>query len=143
MPSSQHYHISKIMDNIIALKPKSILDIGTGFGKYGALCREYLELWDGRQKYEFTRRIDGVEVFGKYITPLHKFVYNNIFSEDIIELIDRLDFKYELVLLIDVLEHFNKDQGGSGQVVARNNIIKIYRHFGKYTKKSQSSKRCI
>lgn len=111
MPSSQHYHISKIMDNIIALKPKSILDIGTGFGKYGVLCREYLELWDGRQKYEFTRRIDGVEVFGKYITPLHKFVYNNIFSEDIIELIDRLDFKYELVLLIDVLEHFNKDQG--------------------------------
>ncbi|MGB9168935.1 MAG: methyltransferase domain-containing protein [Nitrososphaeraceae archaeon] len=92
------------------MKPKSILDIGTGFGKYGVLCREYLELWDGRQKYEFTRRIDGVEVFGKYITPLHKFVYNNIFSEDIVKLIDRLDFKYELVLLIDVLEHY-KDQG--------------------------------
>jgi hypothetical protein len=99
------------MDNIIALKPTSVLDIGVGFGKYGVLCREYLDLWDGRQKYEFTKRIDGVEVFPNYITPLHKFIYNNIYSEDIIKLVDKIDFKYELVLLIDVLEHFNKDQG--------------------------------
>ena len=31
--------------------PSSVLDIGTGFGKYGLLCREYLELWDGRENY--------------------------------------------------------------------------------------------
>ena len=41
------------MDINIALKPFSILDIGSGFGKYGVLCREYLELWDGRQEYRF------------------------------------------------------------------------------------------
>ena len=46
------------MDIIIALKPFSVLDIGSGFGKYGVLCREYLELWDGRQEYKFLRRID-------------------------------------------------------------------------------------
>jgi hypothetical protein len=51
-----------------------------GFGKYGVLCREYLELWDGRENYhEFKRRIDGVEAYDKYITPIHKFVYNNMY----------------------------------------------------------------
>jgi hypothetical protein len=78
------------MDVIYNLNPGSVLDIGSGFGKYGLLCREYLELWDGRQKYqEFLRRIDGVEVFGKYITPVHRFVYNNIYSEDITTLVER------------------------------------------------------
>jgi SAM-dependent methyltransferase len=112
MPSSQHYHISKIMDIIINLSPMSILDIGAGFGKYGVLCREYLELWDGRHNYsQFLRRIDGVEVFGDYITPLHKFVYNNIYINDIMEVLDKIETRYDLVLLIDVLEHFDKHQG--------------------------------
>ncbi|MFY9799465.1 MAG: methyltransferase domain-containing protein [Candidatus Nitrosopolaris sp.] len=114
MPSSPYKHISKIMDIIYKLSPNSILDVGAGFGKYGLLCREYLELWDGRQKYhEFIRRIDGVEVYGKYITPVHQFVYNNIYSEDITVLIDKIDFRYDLVLLIDVLEHFDKPTGQS------------------------------
>jgi hypothetical protein len=99
------------MDIIIALKPFSVLDVGSGFGKYGVLCREYLELWDGRHEYKFLRRIDGVEVFEKYITPLHKFIYNNIYRENIIDLVKKLDYSYDLVLLIDVLEHFSKEEG--------------------------------
>lgn len=112
MPSSQHYHISKIMDIIIHVNPMSVLDIGTGFGKYGVLCREYLELWDGRHNYsQFLRRIDGVEVFGDYVTPLHKFVYNNMYINDIMEVLDKIEVRYNLVLLIDVLEHFEKHKG--------------------------------
>jgi hypothetical protein len=112
LPSSPHYTISKIMDVVLKLDPYSILDIGTGFGKYGVLCREYLELWDGRQNYhEFLRKIDGVEAHGKYITPLHRFVYNNIYSEDVLTLINRIDYKYDLSLLIDVFEHFDKPAG--------------------------------
>ena len=75
------------MDIIISLQPFSVLDVGSGFGKYGVLCREYLELWDGRQEYKFIRRIDGVEAFENYITPLHKFIYNNIYTENIIDFI--------------------------------------------------------
>lgn len=99
------------MDIVIALKPFSVLDVGTGFGKYGILCREYLELWDGRQEYNFLRRIDGVEAFANYITPLHKFIYNNIYTENIIDLVKKLDYRYDLVLIIDVLEHFTKEEG--------------------------------
>jgi hypothetical protein len=44
-------------------------------------CREYLELWNGNQKYhELLRRINSVKVYGKYITPVHQFVYNNLYS---------------------------------------------------------------
>jgi len=30
--------------------------------------------------------------------------------KEIIKFVDKIDFKYELVLLIDVIEHFNKDK---------------------------------
>jgi hypothetical protein len=113
MPSSQYYHISKIMEMIISLKPNSVLDIGSGYGKFGVLCREYLELWDGRQKYEFKKRIDCVEVFKEYITPLHRYIYNNIYNANILDLATELHHKYDLVLLIDVLEHFEKKEGSN------------------------------
>jgi 2-polyprenyl-3-methyl-5-hydroxy-6-metoxy-1,4-benzoquinol methylase len=100
------------MDLLVNLNPSSLLDVGTGFGKYGLLCREYLELWDGRENYsQFLRRIDGVEVFENYITPVHEFVYNRVYIRNILELMNELDFSYDLILLVDVLEHFNKSEG--------------------------------
>ena len=87
-----------------------MLDIGVGFGKYGVLCREYLELWDGRGRYsEFLRKIDGVEAFKGYITPLHKFVYNRIYDEDIMDVLDQFDLSYNLVLILDVLVSLQND----------------------------------
>jgi hypothetical protein len=105
------------MDLIRTLNPNSVLDIGVGFGKYGVLCREYLEIWDkrleqGKEKYsEFLRRIDGIEVFEEYLTPLHKFVYNNIYIGNATKIIDEIDFNYDLVLLIGVLEHLTEAEG--------------------------------
>ena len=46
MPTSLYTQITKILDAIVHTNPQSVLAIGTGFGKYGLLCREYLELWD-------------------------------------------------------------------------------------------------
>ncbi|MFH1888959.1 MAG: hypothetical protein ABH806_02580 [Candidatus Omnitrophota bacterium] len=100
------------MDMITILNPHSILDVGVGFGKYGVLCREYLELWNRSDNYRgFTRRIDGVEIFEDYLTPLHKFAYDNLYIGDIVELATKSDFRYDLVLLIDILEHLDKAAG--------------------------------
>lgn len=111
MPTSHHSQISKIMDAIIAVKPRSILDIGAGFGKYGVLCREYMEFWDGREQYrKFKCRIDAVEAFKKYITPVHEYVYDNIHIGDISEVVGSLKINYDLVLMIDVLEHITKSE---------------------------------
>ena len=125
---------------IIALKPLKVLDVGTGFGKYGALCREYLDLWDGRQKYEFATQIDGVEVFKEYITPLHHFVYNNIYNDNIIAVIRKLEMGYDLVLLLDVLEHFDKEEG---KFLLDKLVVKEYWHIDIYTQTPQRSKRCF
>lgn len=112
MPSSHHGQVSKILDIILTLNPQSVLDVGVGFGKYGFLCREYLELWDGREEYKnFLRRIDGIEAFPEYLTPVHDFVYSNIYIGDAVKLINHSEVHYDLVLLIDVLEHFTKEQG--------------------------------
>lgn len=112
MPTSQHHQIPKILDLMIAANPKSMLDIGVGFGKFGVLAREYLELWDGREDYRhFTRRIDGIEAFRGYLTPLHDFIYNHVYVGDARDVVPTLEERYELVLMIDVLEHFEKPEG--------------------------------
>jgi len=48
MPTSDLYNITPILTIISNLKPKKILDVGCGFGKYGLLMREYLEVWQER-----------------------------------------------------------------------------------------------
>ena len=112
MPSSNPDQISRIMGIILRDKPGSVLDIGIGFGKYGFLCREYLELWDGREVYhEWKRRIDGIEVFKDYITPLQDMIYDRIYVGNALDVLPNLTFTYDLILLIDVLEHFIEDEG--------------------------------
>jgi hypothetical protein len=51
MPTSHPYQLNEIIDLAMKVDPKSVLDVGVGFGKYGVLLREYLELWDGRDRY--------------------------------------------------------------------------------------------
>ena len=65
MPSSAPNQINQIVQLMMIVKPQSLLDIGIGFGKFGFLAREYLELWDRRNKYDdWQRRIDGIEAKG-------------------------------------------------------------------------------
>lgn len=108
MPSSHSNQLNEIVRLICLTDPQSLLDIGIGFGKYGFLAREYLELWDGREKYDdWKRRIDGIEVFPQYVTPMHKMIYNNVFIGNALEVLPALKENYDLILLIDVLEHFD------------------------------------
>ena len=80
MPSSHYFQLNEIVDLISLADPVKLLDIGVGFGKYGFLAREYLELWkDGGDYQKWNRQIDGIEAFEPYITPVHQFIYNNIF----------------------------------------------------------------
>lgn len=112
MPSSHWYQLNEIMELIIFTQPKSILDIGMGFGKYGFLSREYLELFDGREKYnDWKRTIDGIEIFQNYLTSLNKMIYDKIYIGNALDILPTLDKKYDLILLIDILEHFNYDDG--------------------------------
>jgi len=100
------------MELIILTKPKTILDIGVGFGKYGLLSREYLEFYDGREKYDdWERQIDGIEAFKEYVTPIYDFVYDNVYIGNALEILPTVQKHYDLILIIDVLEHFEYEDG--------------------------------
>lgn len=112
MPTSHLYQLGTIMELIVVTDPISILDVGTGFGKYGFLSREYLELWNKREEYhDWKRRIDGIEVFKEYLTPVHDFVYDHIYFGNAINILPTLSTNYDLILLVDVLEHFDYMEG--------------------------------
>jgi len=100
-----------VIEKVMELKPNSILDIGCGFGKYGFLCREYLDIWERRyEKKDWKVIIDGCEVFEYYITPCHRYVYNNIFFGNIFAHLDIIK-NYDVVIICDVVEHFQKEEG--------------------------------
>ena len=114
MPSSQLHQISSIVEVIWSANPSSLLDVGAGFGKYGVLAREYLELHESSwRKPNWKCRIDGIEAFKEYLSGLHDFVYNHIYVGDAREIIPSLKEHYDLILLIDVLEHFEFAEGVS------------------------------
>ena len=122
MPFSQSTQISAIMQFLEHTRPHSILDVGMGMGQYGFLSRINLEnenLFEVngkkgrlREKYEWKLRIDGIEGCGAYITPVHEFVYNAIVVGNALEILPAtLNDHYDIVLAIDILEHFDKKEG--------------------------------
>ncbi len=112
MPTSIWTSLSFILNEIMKLSPtpQSVLDVGLGSGKYGFLCREYLTYWNSPVPRRIT--IHGIEAFPDYITPLQKQIYDEIFIGDALSILGSLGTQsYDLLLLIDVLEHFEKTVG--------------------------------
>lgn len=103
MPTSNPTIIPDIMNIIRELRPTKVLDLGIGKGKYGFLIKEYLE----NNVRNLT--IDGVEGYTKNITQLQEKIYNKIFNEDIRNTNNYLFNTYDLIIIIDVFEHLNKD----------------------------------
>jgi len=81
------------------LQPKSVLDIGPGQGIYGKIVRKYSPA---------TEKLVGVEIWGPYVEQykIREF-YDEVWICDA-----RIypDFKYDLVILGDVLEHMTKEE---------------------------------
>ncbi|MDO9478143.1 MAG: class I SAM-dependent methyltransferase [Pseudohongiella sp.] len=121
MPFSQSSQLSSIVGFLETSQPKSILDVGTGFGQYGFLARtniEHFNLFEvngaiarKRERSEWNIVIDGIEAFKDYITPVHEYAYNNIFIGNAMDVLPTLTQRYDIVLAIDILEHFDKDEG--------------------------------
>lgn len=108
MPSSDPVTIPKILQLVQTLSPRSILDVGCGNGRYGFLFREILDWNQGRlERSSWETRIDAVEVERSYLTPVHGYVYDDVFEKDWMEL--EADY-YDLVFMGDVLEHFSEWQ---------------------------------
>jgi tetratricopeptide (TPR) repeat protein len=109
MPVSTSVHISECLHHIITLSPKSVLDIGCGFGLWGFLCREHLDVAKERvQPNTWNVRIDGIELFEPYIQTHQRALYSNIRIADVREAVRDIG-EYELIIAGDVIEHLHKD----------------------------------
>ncbi|MDM8546844.1 hypothetical protein QUF61_10155 [Candidatus Venteria ishoeyi] len=122
MPFSQSSQLSSIVGFLEQFQPKSLLDVGIGMGQYGFLARtnlEHLHLFDidgaqvqQRPREDWDVRIDGIKAFATYRTPVHDYVYNQIHWGNALDILPGLaDKQYELVMAIDILEHFTTQEG--------------------------------
>lgn len=95
---------------VLAIDPKRILDIGSGFGKYGIIVREAI-LSNRADKGDLEPVddlvIDCVEC-ARYFQNLncHKSIYDHHFHCDIRDL-PKVGY-YDLALMIDIVEHLDR-----------------------------------
>lgn len=102
--SNQKPIIEYILNEIqrYGLNKISILDLGIGYGNFGELIKKNISL---------NTTMDGVEIWEQYKTEKWKNYYDNIYIEEISVFIKECKNRYDFVLLIDVLEHFDKEKG--------------------------------
>lgn len=89
----------------------AVLDVGCGFGKWGFLIRDTYDVMMAQKfkKPDWKIDITAVEPFPKCITKIQKEVYNRIITKDIFDIVDQLGH-YDLIIMGDVIEHFEKDK---------------------------------
>ena len=110
MPSSSHLGLSLALEHVVRLRPRRVLDVGVGFGKWGFLLREALDfMWGREDREQWTVQIDGIDAH-RYDSPLLDWVYDDLRIADARDVIDELG-GYDVVVIGDAIEHFEKDEG--------------------------------
>lgn len=93
-----------------ATNPESVLDLGIGMGINGAAVRNWLDLGTKEANGGKWRiKLDGVEAFSKYKNPTWN-LYDKVYEVDIRKFIE-MKASYDLILMTDVIEHFEKEEG--------------------------------
>lgn len=109
MPIGAHQVTVPVVEEMIRFNPKSVFDVGVGFGRWGFLARMYLEVWKDRiLKKDWVVQVDGVEIWDEYITPGVKYYYDKIWIGDALEITNGLDRKYDMIIAGDIIEHLKK-----------------------------------
>jgi glycosyltransferase involved in cell wall biosynthesis/GT2 family glycosyltransferase/SAM-dependent methyltransferase len=109
MPTSNWQNIGESIELIRKWMPGSVLDVGCGFGRWGFVCREFLDVWEGRAfKHEWKVRIEGIEGFEPYLSPVHRHLYDRVHVGNAKDVLPGLG-TFDLIILGDVLEHFGRD----------------------------------
>lgn len=105
MPSSNLWLAPHLIYSLAGTIPpeerRAILDVGPGHGKYGLLAREYLK----------PRRLDAAEAEPRYLEafPWLRAIYDHVMPEKVELLYRNTLERYDLVFMLDVLEHLDRD----------------------------------
>jgi SAM-dependent methyltransferase len=125
MPTSVHHNLSTVLTVVTQLNPKRVLDVGCGFGKYGVLLREYLDIWHERlDRSQWEAELVGIEGFERYRCPIHDYVYDKTYFGDACDIVPTLG-EFDVVLILDVIEHLEKDRAAEllRQCLARSKAV--------------------
>lgn len=109
MPIGSFSAFGKVIQGVLASNPKTILDLGIGFGMNGAGVRNWLDL--GIEP--FKTKLVGVEVFPDYGNATWD-LYDHVHINDIkteLEYCVMMGIKYDTIIMTDVIEHFTKEEG--------------------------------
>lgn len=110
MPSSSPHVIADVVHLVHTCPHRRVLDVGPGWGKYAVLLREYLN--------EKPDRIDAVEAWAGYVLE-HRLdrLYDDVLVADVCRLPAEVLARYDVVLMVDVLEHL--EDGEALDLLAR------------------------
>ena len=111
MPLSIWNGMEDCLQAIVRTRPRSVLDVGIGFGLWGHLLRQYLDVWSGRiYPEQWTTRIDGIEIDPRRIQAHARLLYSQIHVGDMRALVPTVaaTTSYDVILFGDVIEHLEK-----------------------------------
>lgn len=111
MPISYPGALTHIGFQIIKQRPRTVLDVGCGSGMFGFVARQYTDL-DGRRytPAEWRTRVEGIEIFPNYLTPVHDYIYDRVYIGDAVDVLPNLG-DYDMIICADVIEHMDRVKG--------------------------------
>jgi predicted TPR repeat methyltransferase len=121
MPIGSYAAIPLFVQDLIAQCPKTVLDLGIGFGGLGSAVRQWLDL--GVRPWKTF--LVGVECWADYRNPTWD-LYDAIYVQTIEAFLQEHHSRYDLIVLGDVLEHFDKSNGA----VLLNHLKNFLSHHG-------------
>lgn len=127
MPSSTPQGLTTMVRMIQEAHPASILDVGVGYGKWGFLCREYLEAYEGRVYPEsWSAKLIGIEIFEPYVRGFGwtRSIYNEIYVGDALDVARKL-VAFDLVIAGDVIEHLEKQRAADLIELLKSKALKM------------------
>ena len=111
MATSPYKDTVFILEFIHNLNPRTILDVGAGFGRWGFLCRCH---FGGGISLTVNApqplRIDAVEAFARNVNPVYEAVYNRTFVGDARDIVPKAG-EYDVVICSHMVEHLDKEDG--------------------------------
>lgn len=121
MPVGSYSLTAHYCEHLQKHRPKSVLDVGVGFGLMGAIVRQYLDNGvyedvvpdeNNTYIYHWSTRLMGVEPFN-YKNPAWN-LYDGIFNRSIQEYLTDNELtppQYDFIIFSDVIEHMPKEVG--------------------------------
>lgn len=106
MPIGSYSLVPHVAHVLFQCQPRRVLDLGIGFGMYGAVVRQWLDL--GMRPWRTC--LLGVEAFASYGNPLWD-LYDLVVVAPLQEFLAREHEPFDFILFFDVIEHLERREG--------------------------------